>query len=79
MIQTNSAVFNHLVSTTTNDQSKQQFYQQIDDALAYYNDVTNMLHQANQFYTQLGDYLNKLYQNIMDFKMSRELEKNDII
>jgi hypothetical protein len=38
-----------------------------------------MLHQANQFYTQLGDYLNKLYQNIMDFKMSRELEKNDIV
>jgi len=38
-----------------------------------------MLQQANNFYTSLCDHLNKLYQNVMDFKMSREMEKNDIV
>ncbi len=46
-IQSNSAAFNQLVNSTSNDPSKQQFYQEIDTALNYYNEVTNMLHQAN--------------------------------
>jgi hypothetical protein len=54
--------FTALVAQHHGDQAKQQFYSQLDQAISYYNELTNMLHQANQFYTQLGDYLTKLYQ-----------------
>jgi hypothetical protein len=36
-----------------------------------------MLEQCNQFYTQLNDRLVKLQQQINDYKMSRDLQKND--
>lgn len=71
--------FSALVSASQQDTSKQQFYQQLDQAIGYYNELMNMLHQANQFYTQLSDYLTKLFQNINDYKVSREFEKNDLI
>mmetsp|Transcript_17093 Transcript_17093/g.16315 ORF Transcript_17093/g.16315 Transcript_17093/m.16315 type:complete len:163 (+) Transcript_17093:1702-2190(+) len=71
--------FGQLISSVNNDPAKAQFFQSIDQAINLYNDLQNMLHQGSQFYTRLGDLLNKLYQNIMDFRMSREMEKNDLI
>ncbi len=79
VIQQNMGPFTQLVSSAQQDKGKQQFYQQLDQAVTGYFDITNMLHQANQFYTQLSDYLTKLFQNINDFKVSREFEKNDLI
>lgn len=37
-----------------------------------------MLHQGNNFYQQLMDYLLRLDQTIKDFVTSRNLEKNDM-
>jgi hypothetical protein len=48
-------------------------------AIQVYEELSNMMSQGSQFYQRLGDLLNKLYQSIMDFRMSRELEKNDLI
>jgi vacuolar-type H+-ATPase subunit D/Vma8 len=79
VIQQNMGPFSHLVSSAQADKGKQDFYQQLDKAVGGYFEITNMLHQANQFYTQLSDYLTKLFQNINDFKVSREFEKNDLI
>ena len=79
VIQQNMGAFSQLVSSAQADKSKQQFYQQLDQAVGGYFEITNMLHQANQFYTQLSDYLTKLFQNISDFKVTREFEKNDLI
>jgi len=39
----------------------------------------NMLHQGSQFYSQLSDYLSKLYQNVTDFKMCRDIEAKDLV
>jgi hypothetical protein len=33
------------------DTAKQQFYQQLDQAIGYYGELMNMLHQGSQFYT----------------------------
>lgn len=79
VIQQNMGAFSQLVSSAQADKGKQQFYQQLDQAVGGYFEITNMLHQANQFYTQLSDYLTKLFQNISDFKIGREFEKNDLI
>jgi len=79
VIQQNMGAFSQLVSSAQADKGKQQFYQQLDQAVSGYFEITNMLHQANQFYTQLSDYLTKLFQNISDFKVGREFEKNDLI
>ena len=38
-----------------------------------------MLSQGGQFYAQLGDILMKLKQSVNDFKMSRELQKNELL
>lgn len=38
-----------------------------------------MFVQANQFYTQLNDQLIKLQQQVDDFKMSRDMQRNDAI
>lgn len=61
VITSNMGAFSTLVSASQQDTAKQQFYQQLDQAIGYYNEVMNMLHQANQFYTQLSDYLTKLF------------------
>ena len=79
VIQQNMGTFSQLVSSAQADKGKQQFYLQLDQAVGGYFEITNMLHQANQFYTQLSDYLTKLFQNISDFKVGREFEKNDLI
>ena len=61
-ITQNMGPFTQLVSASQGDSSKQQFYQQLDQAISYYNELMNMLHQGSQFYTQLSDYLTKLFQ-----------------
>jgi len=71
--------FISIVSQLKNDPKKTEFFGKIDFAIGVYDELTNMMHQGSQFYTRLGDILNKLYQNIMDFKMSRDMEKNDIL
>ena len=62
VIVSNMPAFSALVSAQQGDTAKQQFYQQLDQAIGYYNELMNMLHQANQFYTQLSDFLTKLFQ-----------------
>jgi len=79
VITANMGAFSQLVSASQGDTAKTQFYQQLDQALGYYDELMNMLHQANQFYSQLSDYLTKLFQNINDFKVSREFEKKDLV
>lgn len=79
VITQNAQAFNSLVSQHQNESGKQLFYKQIDDALSLFNEVTNMLHQGNNFYQQLMDYLLRLDQTIKDFVTSRNLEKNDMI
>lgn len=61
-IQQLMAPFSQIVSQAHGDQQKQQFYQQLDQAISYYNELMNMLHQGSQFYQQLSDYLTKLFQ-----------------
>lgn len=36
-----------------------------------------MLEQCNQFYSQINDRLVKLEQQVNDYKMSRDIQKND--
>lgn len=50
-ITANIGAFSAVVSATQSDQGKQQFYQQLDQALSYYGELMNMLHQGSQFYT----------------------------
>ena len=38
-----------------------------------------MFVQSNQFYTQLNDQLVKLQQQIEDFRMSRDMQRNDMV
>ena len=78
-IKGNIGAFGQLVSSASNDQKKAQFFKSLEEAIGIYNELQNMLHQGSQFYTRLGDILNKMYQNINDFKMSREFEKNDLL
>lgn len=54
--------FSKLVSATTSDAGKTQFYQQLDQAIGFYGELMNILHQGTQFYSQLSDYLTKLFQ-----------------
>jgi len=50
-----------ILGQVNNDPRKAEFFQSIDSALNLYNELQNMLHQGSQFYTRLGDILNKLY------------------
>ncbi len=61
------------------DPGRAKFFAACEGALRASNDIQNMIHQGSQFYQRLGEILNKLYQNIMDYKMSREFEKNDLV
>lgn len=54
--------FSQLISATSSDAGKTQFYQQLDQAIGYYGELMNMLHQGTQFYSQLSEYLTKLFQ-----------------
>jgi hypothetical protein len=38
-----------------------------------------MLEQGNQFYTKLNEILMKLQQSVSDYKVGRDLQKNDIL
>jgi len=38
-----------------------------------------MLQQANQFYPKLNELLIKLQQNVYDYRMARDLQKNDFL
>ncbi len=78
-IQNGMVQFGQLVSKLSADQSKQQYFSQLDQAINAYSEVANMMHQGSQFYQRLGEILNKLLQNVNDFKVSREFEKNDLI
>lgn len=51
LIQQNMGAFSQIVSSAQADKSKQMFYQQLDQAVGGYFEITGMLHQANQFYT----------------------------
>lgn len=44
VVTSNMGAFGALVSASQQDTAKQQFYQQLDQALAYYNELMNMLH-----------------------------------
>lgn len=38
-----------------------------------------LLEQGNQFYLKLNDILVKLQQNVNDYKVARDMQKNDLI
>ena len=44
VIQQNIGTFSQLVSSAQADKGKQQFYQQLDQAVGGYFEITNMLH-----------------------------------
>lgn len=62
IITQNMGAFTQLLSSQQGDTAKQQFYQQLDQAIGFYGELMNMLHQGSQFYTQLSDHLTKLFQ-----------------
>lgn len=40
-------------------------------------DLENMIHQGNEFYTRLIEHLTTLQQNVSDFKFGRNMQMTD--
>ncbi|CDW88356.1 programmed cell death 6-interacting protein [Stylonychia lemnae] len=79
-IEVNMHEFNQIKAQGSGQNSEtQDFYRKLDGSLQYVNELNGMLAQANNFHSQLCEHLNKIYQDVMDFKMSRDLEKNDMV
>jgi len=79
IIAQNGAALSQLIQQNKADPAKQTFFAQINDAINSQNQLSNMFAQANQFYTQLNDQLIKLQQQVGDYKMSRDMQRNDAI
>lgn len=77
--QQNIRAFSLFDSSAYAEKNKQHFEQQLDLAVCDYIEFTKMLSEGNKFYIQLSNYMSNLNQNISDFKVSRELEKEDLI
>lgn len=78
-IQANSAALNGAIAQVGNDPAKDQFFQQINEAIIVQEQLSVLLEQGTQFYMKLNDILIKLQQSINDYKFSRDLQKNDLI
>jgi hypothetical protein len=66
-----------LINQNSQDPAKTQFFSQLNESITAQSQLQNMLEQCNQFYTQLNDRLIKLSQQINDFKVSRDMQKNE--
>lgn len=66
-----------LINANNQDPAKTTFFAQLNDAIVAQSQLQGMLEQCNQFYMQLNDRLVKLQQQINDYKMSRDMQKND--
>lgn len=56
-----------------------QFFTQLNDSIAASSMLGNMLEQCNQFYTQINDRLVKLEQQVNDYIMSRNMQRDDCL
>lgn len=79
MIVANAAGLNAAISQVGNDPAKDQFFQQINEAIIVQEQLSVLLEQGTQFYMKLNDILIKLQQSINDYKFSRDLQKNELI
>mmetsp|Transcript_47687 Transcript_47687/g.64673 ORF Transcript_47687/g.64673 Transcript_47687/m.64673 type:complete len:167 (+) Transcript_47687:833-1333(+) len=79
MILQNGPQFANLCKQSGTDPARQDFFAKLDAALVAQEQLQNMLSQGGQFYAQLGDILMKLKQSVNDYKMSRELQKNELL
>ena len=70
---------NGAIAQVGNDPAKDQFFQQINEAIIVQEQLSVLLEQGTQFYMKLNDILIKLQQSINDYKFSRDLQKNDLI
>jgi hypothetical protein len=77
-ISENFAQFKKLKESVAVDPARQQFFQQIDFALMIQQDLESMLFQGVNFYTRLKDILINMKQNVMDFKMSRQIQMEEV-
>jgi hypothetical protein len=66
-----------LINANNQDPAKTQFFGQLNESIIAQAQLQNMLEQCNQFYSQLNDRLVKLQQQIGDYKMSRDMQKNE--
>ena len=71
--------FTAVLSQCHADPAKTRFFEQLHQAIAIQEQLSSMTVQGNTFYLQLNDALIKLQQSINDFKMSRDLQKNEFM
>lgn len=62
-----------------NDASRVGFFTQLERALKNAEDMKSKLAAGTQFYGKLTDILNNLKQDIADFCMGRDLQRQDAI
>jgi len=79
VIAQNGQGLNALIQQNKQDPAKGQFFAQLNEAINAQEQLSNMFVQSNQFYTQLNDQLTKLQQQISDYKMSRDMQRNEAI
>lgn len=79
VIQSNSGPFAAVIGQVQADPAKAAFFQQLNEAILIQSQLSNMLEQGNQFYSKLNDILIKLQQSVADYKMGRDIQKNDIL
>lgn len=77
IIAQNGQGLNALIHANKQDPAKTTFFNQLNDAINAQEQLSNMFVQSNQFYTTLNDQLIKLQQQIGDFKMSRDMQRNE--
>jgi len=71
--------FQQVLSQVQTDPAKTKFFEQLHQAIAIQEQLSAMTVQGNTFYLQLNDALIKVQQSINDFKMSRDLQKNEFL
>lgn len=71
--------FQQVLSQVQTDPAKTKFFEQLHQAIAIQEQLSAMTVQGNTFYIQLNDALIKVQQSINDFKMSRDLQKNEYL
>lgn len=79
VIAQNGQPLNGLIQSNKQDPAKAQFFTQLNDAINAQEQLSNMFVQSNQFYTQLNDQLIKLQQQVGDYKMSRDMQRNEAV
>jgi hypothetical protein len=78
-IASNGQAFAGLLSQASQSPEKMQFFTQLNDSIAASSMLGNMLEQCNQFYQQINDRLVKLEQQVNDYIMSRNMQRDDCL